>query len=390
MNQQPNLFTEELWESPELMQAIIESYLEANPLIKTCVQGFIQSINSVSSNSCQQNQECKKTNNDPKDSNSEINKDDDCNKNNETNACNNDNDCIDNNENHETPHYSDILSQIINGIINHQFPFFSSLLQMFQGQQERQNNQSDCSAQEKNPEQATQKETDDSIIQDIIMQTLSPDIYDSASNQPSNSNDNDNNENAPKEENEVNNDESHQNQVLDVLEMIKVLYQMYLLNKSNPSEFYSPLCTALSNVADQFFPQLHFLFDTQKFKSNSKSKNDNSNTFDQSNATPFRIFNPLFQMMNQRFTQQENKKVNKNFKAELKRTKFVDSNGIVTWRIRRSLGDKWHEIENEMNDDGKTIKSTKETWNNISEDKFDNFNKEWEQIYSEQTNAEEK
>lgn len=352
MTQQFNMFADDMCESPELMQAIIESYLEANPLMKSCAQGLIQLLTSFSNNFCQQNQGCMNTNNNDK----STKKDDNDNDNKESDKDNNCND----DENDSMKRSNENPDK------------------MFQNPQFDSKNQEEIQENEENKKVVN----DETLIQDIIMQIINPEIFESSMNQSANTNcDEDNkNDNASNEEKKSENDEKHPNLVLDIFEMFKVLYQLYLQDKNHPNDFFNHLNDALANVINQFFPQFHSLFDLSKQKTN----------FDPTNFEQFLNCNPFFQMMNHSMNQssqkqQVDKNENKNFdhkkRAELRRIKSVDSNGIVTLIIRRSIDDKWHEIENEMNSDGETVKSSKETWNNISEDKFDDFKEEWEKLY---------
>lgn len=401
MNQQQNLFTQEMFESPELMEAVIESYLDANPMIKTYSQGLIQLVSSFADNFSQQysalmntknNVNNKNDNEKTCDKNSENNVNENHSQNEKSYSNDNDNDNkndnVNNNQNDNTNEYENVNGNDQNQNSNHQVDdIFSFLNQVLGGNnlqqlfatfmpfiQKCQNPQQESElSNEKGQKQETKKDIEEnqSLIQDLIIQTLNPSIFES-NPIPS---DNDNDDIEKKEEN----DENNQNKIFNLIEMLKVLYQIYLQNKENPDNFIHPLINSLNNIIIQFFPNLHSVFSPM-------FDNLKLNEFDFSNLFPFA--NSYLQMMNSSMNQanaQSNHKSDQCMKhAELKRTKFIDDNGKVKTITRYSIGEKWYEIENEMNSNGEECKIAKETWNNISEESFEDFMNEWKKLFEMQ------
>ncbi|KAK8892266.1 hypothetical protein M9Y10_029491 [Tritrichomonas musculus] len=357
------MYTEEMLESPELMQAIFESYLDANPILKTYTQGINQLISFFTNSIFQtgqmheQNQndsinpsknESKESKNEKKDSqpNQSSNEDEDTN-NNASDNNNMENKAYDQNnkENQQVPDFSNffngllqMFSQMTQGNNLQNCPLFSSFTpmssQQFQDQQTNQDKQS-------------KKQEDDkySLIQDIILQVLNPEMYEQSPDHSAKNNDNDNEKESGKEDKKI-----------EFLDMIKIIYQIFMNDKNLPGNFTN----SFGNIISQIFPLFDSIF-------SAKPENSDLNF-------PFAHIFP-----------QPEKEKKSNRRAELRRSKFVDSKGNVVRRTRHSIGDQWYEIVNVIGPDGETIQSTNETWNNISEEQFENFKNEWEDLYKKQS-----
>jgi hypothetical protein len=61
--------------------------------------------------------------------------------------------------------------------------------------------------------------------------------------------------------------------------------------------------------------------------------------------------------------------------VEEHRERFTGEDGGIHVRTRRRLGDRWYEIEDHTDADGK--KSQRETWHNVGDDQIESFKQEW-------------
>jgi hypothetical protein len=61
--------------------------------------------------------------------------------------------------------------------------------------------------------------------------------------------------------------------------------------------------------------------------------------------------------------------------VEEHRERFTGEDGGVHVRTRRRLGDRWYEVEDHTDADGK--KSQRETWHNVGDDQIEAFKQEW-------------
>jgi hypothetical protein len=61
--------------------------------------------------------------------------------------------------------------------------------------------------------------------------------------------------------------------------------------------------------------------------------------------------------------------------VEEHRERFTGEDGGVHVRTRRRLGDRWYELEDHTDADGKT--SQRETWHNVGDDQIEAFKQEW-------------
>jgi hypothetical protein len=61
--------------------------------------------------------------------------------------------------------------------------------------------------------------------------------------------------------------------------------------------------------------------------------------------------------------------------VEEHRERFTGEDGGVHIRTRRRLGDRWYEVEDHTDADGK--KSQRETWHNVGDDQIESFKQEW-------------
>jgi hypothetical protein len=65
--------------------------------------------------------------------------------------------------------------------------------------------------------------------------------------------------------------------------------------------------------------------------------------------------------------------------VEEHRERFTGEDGGIHVRTRRRLGDRWYEIEDHTDADGK--KSQRETWHNVGDDQIESFKQEWTERY---------
>jgi hypothetical protein len=61
--------------------------------------------------------------------------------------------------------------------------------------------------------------------------------------------------------------------------------------------------------------------------------------------------------------------------VEEHRERFTGEDGGIHIRTRRRLGDRWYEVEDHTDADGK--KSQRETWHNVGDDQIESFKQEW-------------